>query len=194
MYCISTEEKNDTDIYGHSPYIEMKNAIDRDYENNQYEATISSDINESIMLAREIIQKQMKIAGEAARDKIYRPDVRVLPGLIFFLCFVTLSVLAYVCSYGMSGFLHISEAAFVILVAIADAFIVAINIKKFVIWLIETYQRFAPDNVRLSCRFEPTCSQYMKLAINKYGVLRGVLKGLHGLSRCHPPNCGEDYP
>mgnify|MGYP004461127837 CR=1 FL=1 len=48
MDVINTKRKQ-LDADDHSPYIEMKNAIDRDYENNQYEATISSDINESIM-------------------------------------------------------------------------------------------------------------------------------------------------
>ncbi|NSE52904.1 membrane protein insertion efficiency factor YidD [Coprococcus eutactus] len=66
--------------------------------------------------------------------------------------------------------------------------------KSFCIWIIEIYQKYAPSKVRLSCRFEPTCSQYMKLAIYKYGVLKGVIKGVKRLTRCHPPNGGEDYP
>ncbi len=37
-----------------------------------------------------------------------------------------------------------------------------------------------------SCRFKPTCSEYAKLAILKYGVLKGFFLGLKRLSKCHP--------
>ena len=36
------------------------------------------------------------------------------------------------------------------------------------------------------CRFDPTCSEYTKEAIEKYGVLKGTLLGLKRLARCHP--------
>lgn len=37
-----------------------------------------------------------------------------------------------------------------------------------------------------SCRFEPTCSQFMYQAIERYGVTRGVWLGTKRLLRCHP--------
>ena len=37
-----------------------------------------------------------------------------------------------------------------------------------------------------SCRFEPTCSQFMYQAIEHYGVARGVWLGTKRLLRCHP--------
>lgn len=42
--------------------------------------------------------------------------------------------------------------------------------------LIQFYQWTAPKRVRNSCRFEPSCSEYMISAINKYGVKNGVIK------------------
>jgi uncharacterized protein len=36
------------------------------------------------------------------------------------------------------------------------------------------------------CRFEPTCSQYMLDAVNKYGPWRGAWRGLKRILRCHP--------
>lgn len=66
--------------------------------------------------------------------------------------------------------------------------------KRAIIWLVHFYQNKAPDEVRLQCVFEPSCSEYMILAVEKYGVIRGVFKGINRLRRCHGPNCGIDYP
>ena len=70
----------------------------------------------------------------------------------------------------------------------------AVISKKIIIWLVHLYQNKAPDAVRLRCVFEPSCSEYMILAIEKYGVVRGVWKGIQRLGRCHAPNGGKDYP
>jgi putative membrane protein insertion efficiency factor len=37
-----------------------------------------------------------------------------------------------------------------------------------------------------SCRFEPTCSRYAYLAIERFGVMRGSWMGLKRLLRCQP--------
>jgi uncharacterized protein len=37
-----------------------------------------------------------------------------------------------------------------------------------------------------ACRFYPTCSEYMREAVERYGVARGIGKGLWRLLRCHP--------
>ncbi len=36
------------------------------------------------------------------------------------------------------------------------------------------------------CRFEPTCSAYGILAVERFGALRGSLLTLRRLGRCHP--------
>lgn len=36
------------------------------------------------------------------------------------------------------------------------------------------------------CRFQPTCSQYALDAIEKYGAVRGSLKTIGRIARCHP--------
>ncbi|MGN8921022.1 membrane protein insertion efficiency factor YidD [Lachnospiraceae bacterium HCP28S3_F9] len=66
--------------------------------------------------------------------------------------------------------------------------------KRAIIWLVHLYQNKASDEMRLQCVFEPSCSEYMILAVEKYGVIRGVHKGINRLRRCHGPNCGVDYP
>ncbi len=68
--------------------------------------------------------------------------------------------------------------------------------KKAFIYLISFYQKYlSPDQglpkklglVRGNvCVFTPTCSEYTKQAIEKYGVIRGMVFGVKRLSRCHP--------
>lgn len=36
------------------------------------------------------------------------------------------------------------------------------------------------------CKFYPTCSEYTKQAIQKYGILKGTLLGFRRIGRCHP--------
>jgi len=74
------------------------------------------------------------------------------------------------------------------------AAIIIRNIKAFSIFLILVYQRFAPSKVRLRCVYTPSCSEYMKLAIEKYGFIEGVKRGWDRLDRCHYPHSGEDWP
>jgi len=66
--------------------------------------------------------------------------------------------------------------------------------KRAVIWLVHLYQNKASDATRLKCLFEPSCSEYMILALKKYGLVRGLFKGIRRLFRCHLPNGGIDYP
>lgn len=66
--------------------------------------------------------------------------------------------------------------------------------KNFLIGAVLMYKAFAPMSVRESCRFTPTCSTYMIMALNKYGLLIGLIKGIIRFTRCQPPNGGEDYP
>lgn len=66
--------------------------------------------------------------------------------------------------------------------------------KRAVIWLVHLYQNKASDETRLKCLFEPSCSEYMILALEKYGLIRGLYKGIRRLLRCHYPNGGVDYP
>ncbi|MBQ6732860.1 MAG: membrane protein insertion efficiency factor YidD [Paludibacteraceae bacterium] len=37
-----------------------------------------------------------------------------------------------------------------------------------------------------SCRYTPTCSQYMVEAVTKYGIFKGGWLGIKRLLRCHP--------
>jgi putative membrane protein insertion efficiency factor len=46
-----------------------------------------------------------------------------------------------------------------------------------------TYIGFLGGN---SCVFYPTCSEYAKQAVHKYGIVKGSYLTLMRISRCHP--------
>ena len=49
--------------------------------------------------------------------------------------------------------------------------------KKLLIWLINGYQKYiskALESKNIHCKYYPTCSEYTKQAILKYGAGRGT--------------------
>ena len=65
--------------------------------------------------------------------------------------------------------------------------------KKACIFLIHIYQRYAPDHIRERCRFEPSCSEYMIMSIQKHGTILGIINGIGRLRRCNKDDGGYDY-
>ena len=57
--------------------------------------------------------------------------------------------------------------------------------KYNLIKMIELYQNM-PLHTHSMCRFIPSCSQYMKEAIELYGTRKGVSLGIKRILRCHP--------
>ena len=58
--------------------------------------------------------------------------------------------------------------------------------RSIAIGLLRMYKLIVSPLLPSACRFHPTCSEYMKDAIEKHGVVKGVGMGLRRLSRCHP--------
>ena len=58
-------------------------------------------------------------------------------------------------------------------------------LKKIAVFIIDIYGKFLSPLKLKTCRYYPTCSSYMKEAIEKKGVLKGLLKGLLRLLRCN---------
>ncbi|MFZ8845703.1 MAG: membrane protein insertion efficiency factor YidD [Candidatus Hydrothermia bacterium] len=67
--------------------------------------------------------------------------------------------------------------------------------KNIIIGFIKFYKVLLSPILPNSCKFYPTCSDYMILSIEKYGVLKGLLKGIWRIIRCNPISKGGiDYP
>ena len=52
--------------------------------------------------------------------------------------------------------------------------------------LIRLYQLTLSPFIGRSCRFQPTCSEYTKKAIETYGFLKGFQLGCKRILKCHP--------
>ena len=57
---------------------------------------------------------------------------------------------------------------------------------RLLIFPVRVYQLFISPLIGPCCRFQPTCSQYFIEAVQKYGVIRGSLKGIWRILRCNP--------
>jgi uncharacterized protein len=51
---------------------------------------------------------------------------------------------------------------------------------------LEAYKRWISPLLPRACRFSPTCSEYARLAVLKYGLWRGGARAMGRLLRCHP--------
>ncbi len=59
-------------------------------------------------------------------------------------------------------------------------------IKKAVIYFIKLYQDFVSPNLGINCRFHPSCSEYCRQTIEKYGLIKGVWLGTRRIIKCNP--------
>lgn len=66
--------------------------------------------------------------------------------------------------------------------------------SKIEVKLINIYQRYISSGLGNHCKFYPTCSEYTKQAVDKYGIIKGNILGLFRIIRCNPfSHGGIDY-
>lgn len=150
-------------------------------------------------------EEQDAVAWYVLERPLIRPNTSykkaTLCILLFFLANSGATILLYylIRWLGISSFLpqvidrFYSEhhTAFIILLTLLQFCIGGIiALKPALIGAILLYQRYAPERIRRKCLFKPTCSEYAILAIEKYGVIRGVYKSYIRLfKKC----CGRVY-
>lgn len=66
--------------------------------------------------------------------------------------------------------------------------------KQLIIGLIKLSQYSIGLLIPPSCRFHPTCSNYMHEALVKHGLIKGLWLGMKRILRCHPWNQGGYDP
>lgn len=62
--------------------------------------------------------------------------------------------------------------------------------KRILLVLLNIYKNifssFLPFLFGGGCRFQPTCSEYAKEAVQRYGIFTGTTLSLKRIFRCHP--------
>ncbi len=74
---------------------------------------------------------------------------------------------------------------------------VGIRVKKILVFLIEKYQKHISPFIHsrgINCKYYPTCSEYTKQAILKYGSIKGSFIGIKRILRCNPFSKGGYDP
>ena len=69
--------------------------------------------------------------------------------------------------------------------------------KKLLLFLLKIYKKFISPMFKalgVECKYYPTCSEYMKQAIEKYGAGKGFYLGLKRVMRCNPFSKGGNDP
>ncbi len=69
--------------------------------------------------------------------------------------------------------------------------------KNIIIFIINGYQKHISswlENRGVRCKFYPTCSEYTKQAIQKYGALKGSMLGGIRIFKCNPFSKGGYDP
>lgn len=68
-------------------------------------------------------------------------------------------------------------------------------IRKLATLPILMYQRLISPLLRPRCKYVPSCSEYARMAIREFGVVKGVILAGWRLLRCNPASHGGiDYP
>ena len=60
--------------------------------------------------------------------------------------------------------------------------------------LLRGYQLAIRPLLPAACRFEPSCSQYARLALAEHGLMRGMWLTVKRIGRCHPFHAGGYDP
>ena len=58
--------------------------------------------------------------------------------------------------------------------------------KFLVLDLLGIYKAVISPFLPAACRFEPSCSEYTKQAVEKYGAVKGTWMGVKRILRCQP--------
>lgn len=66
--------------------------------------------------------------------------------------------------------------------------------KKILLFLIKIYQKGISPYFGRRCRFYPTCSEYSRQAIIKYGAVKGSYLAIKRILKCHPFHKGGYDP
>ena len=142
-------------------------------------------------VGKELFKDEQDPRSSAYIRKLKRPQISVIKVILFYILFPALVLTALIV---VLKYLGLPTKTTVVIIAIILLAYILLTTKRMFICAIRIYQRYAPDSLRNKCRFEPSCSEYMILAIEKYGLIKGLQKGICRLKRCNIDGGGFDFP
>ena len=69
--------------------------------------------------------------------------------------------------------------------------------KRVILYILKLYKKFISPifkTMGVECKYYPTCSEYAKLAIEKYGCVRGIYLSIKRIIKCNPFSKGGYDP
>jgi len=57
--------------------------------------------------------------------------------------------------------------------------------RKLIVAILRFYKWMISPLLPSACRYYPSCSEYMRQAVERHGAARGLWMGLKRLARCH---------
>ena len=156
-------------------------------------------------------QEEQMIAEEYVLERpLVRPDTDVRKAIKCSLIYIVVTIVLgclFFCLFDRLGIFTLFPDSicdfrkqhriwFTVLFILLDYFLVGLLcLKKAVIGCIKLYQHYAPEQIRRRCLFKPTCSEYAILAIQKYGLIIGLIKTYIRLfKKCRGNIYRIDYP
>jgi putative component of membrane protein insertase Oxa1/YidC/SpoIIIJ protein YidD len=142
-------------------------------------------------------EEQEEARDYVCRRIILRPDLDIKKALGYSLLFLIITQGPAVMVCLCLRFMGFPPSVFLYALVSGAFFFTGLvfSSKRLVIGLVKLYQHYAPERLRRKCIFKPTCSEYMILAIKKYGLPKGLSKGLRRLFiRCRGYYYSIDYP
>lgn len=141
-------------------------------------------------LAQSLFQDESDPRSNSYKRILVRPKINWLLFGVWLVCPFILFLVA--CS--LSKLFHYDQDYNLLIITLLIVAYLCCTAKRITVFIIKVYQRFAPDSIRLKCRYEPSCSEYMILSIQKYGLIKGLIKGVKRIYRCNINGGGFDYP
>ncbi len=142
-------------------------------------------------IGKELFGDEQDPRSSAYIRKLSRPKISLIKTLLLYIMLPALVITVIIVLLNYFG---LSETNIVVIAAAILVAYILLTTKRLFICTIKLYQKYAPDSLRNKCRFEPSCSEYMILAIEKYGLIKGLQKGICRLKRCNMDGGGYDFP
>lgn len=156
------------------------------------------------------LEEQDAVAWYVLKRPIPHPNTSYRKAAIYISLFLSVNVVMTILLYHLIRWLDVSsrlpDIVFEFYTERSTAFTVILTLFQFtiggiialkpaVIGAIRLYQRYAPEDIRRRCLFKPTCSEYAILAVQKYGVIKGLMRTYIRLfKRCRGRVYRIDYP